>query len=303
MRFNAYQTRAALGITRTATADGRSIYLGGFGALPQGDALGPDHESNVTANTPCQKVEKGLFGGGSSWSAYCGCMYGETDRISQPTAERQGGAWNFATGSSRWACQTAAEWNLKPWSCEGIIATLVGSGGKADPLRHMSGTLTTGAKGAEYKRCAAQTVEKLQQFIPGIRSQLQALGLIAPDAGQDPGTGTTPIQDPSNYKNALMAMTDSELVSKPKDEFVVAEILYRSQNGCGAGRARQMAGTYAEDGRPACKVSRIDYIGGALPTLPPVVMPRKDEAKEGLPTGLLLGGAAVAVAAIFLLKK
>ena len=314
MRFSNYQTRAALGITRTGTTDGRTISLAHYGVIGAGDdpKVGY-HESNVTGGTQCPKDSSGK----APYSRYCACMYGEKDRISQPTPDRQGGAWNFALGSPRHACQTAAELNFAPWSCEGVILTLVGSAGKADPLRHLNGTLTTGPKGAEYKRCAEQTAEKLKQFVPGIRTTLQTMGLIAPDSVPGTGGGSTPITDPTAYKNRLMAMTDSELVAVPQDPYVIEEIGYRRANSCGAGRARQMAWSYAADGRPACKLSRIDYIGGGgLPSLPPgiiappgalppVITPDKKDkdAAEGMPTGLLLGGAAVAVAAFFLLKK
>jgi hypothetical protein len=188
MRMSNYGAMAALGITRVGGDDGvvRQISMAGFGGLPQGDAPNPDHESNVNPNTGCAKST----GGTAPYSTYCGCMYGDKDRISTDKKN----ADDFATGSPRWACQTAAQTVGKPWNCAGVITTWLLSGGKADPLRHMS----PAAKLAEYKRCTVQEWDRIKNVVepvlPGAKAALQAAGFLPPDEGTqpNPNTGSQP---------------------------------------------------------------------------------------------------------------
>lgn len=185
MRMGNYGAMAALGITRVGDNDTgivRQISMAGFGALPQGNDPGPDHESNYRPNFPCAKDMNVK----APWSTYCGCMYGDADRISSDKKSSD----DFATGSARWACQKTAEINLNPWTCEGILSTVTLSMGKADPLRHMD----TAAKLAEYRRCAEKVGRNAQPII----DLLKATGALPMNAGQ---TGAQPVTGGSSTPN------------------------------------------------------------------------------------------------------
>lgn len=194
MRMSNYGAMAALGITRVGDAQSgivRQISMAGFGVIGAGnDPRVGYHESNQTAGTQCPKDDSGP----APYSRYCGCMYGEKDRVSSDKKN----ADDFAWGSPRWACQSAAQTVGKPWNCGGVIVTWLLSGGQADPLRH----LATGPKLEEYKRCAQQEWERIKGIVepvlPGAKAALQAAGFLPPDdstapiSAQPAPTQTTP---------------------------------------------------------------------------------------------------------------
>ena len=307
MRMNNYGSLAALGITRVGDDKSgivRQISMAGFGVIGAGDNPAvPYHESNVTAGTQCAKDNTGT----APWSRYCGCMYGEADRISTDKK----GSGDFRTGSARWACQTAAEANLTPWNCEAVIFILLSTGGQADPLRHLSGTLTSGPKGAEYRRCAEKVVDTIEKFYSGARPALEAMGVLPRSSASQPVTGGA-IADPAAYTEHVKALSDATLATYASDPYVDAERAYRAANPCAVGYARNST-SYAADGRPTCKATRMIGVGPVRPTLPITIpiggsVPKDtggSDASGGksIPTGAIVGAAALAVAAVFFLKK
>jgi hypothetical protein len=82
MRFNSYQARMALGITRTATTDNRTISMAGFAAWSP-IVKSDDPESKKRADYKGYKwCDVGYFSNDALWNykeqgydAFCDCMY------------------------------------------------------------------------------------------------------------------------------------------------------------------------------------------------------------------------------------
>jgi hypothetical protein len=332
MRLSNYGA-AALGITRIGQENGRVLRtismagFGGFGAPPPGTR--GDFTTMAASNwlnEGCLRGTATLADGSrdpSPGSSFCQCMYGTADRIS--TVNKNSA--DFRTGSARWACQIAAEYNFPPWSDDSLLLQIIASGGKADPLK----SLPVPEKIAAY-RSMLQNVGEKELGIPGVASYklknaagiLEQAGIVPAGTFAAAGATINASRTPEEHAADMRAKADTDLylmvgqrapdpATDPNGALryaaAVEENNFRAQNPCPVGVRSPQYGI-DENGRAKCGGRRFTGVRpGVIPSpFTPAQLKQMEDAlnppkQSAMPTGLLVGGAVAVVAALFLLKK
>lgn len=334
--YGTFSDYAALGITRRGTDDGRvinTISMAGYGYRGFAGAATDTSKIPNAPDIPGRKggqCDKAYYkaekaAGRAGWSSYCECMF--------PEGEARNACYDTIRGRACWGapnnwcvggpanCNGKGYWcggEKDPMTCDGKLDMLIYSLGKANPFENneelffcaraagrwaIEGlkalNINVPAEGAappppaEQKKQASVSLDAAAADARGqsdedLRKQLDVFRGVVPDPNSNP--------DGAIFYAAY-----------------VAEFNFRAQNLCPGLGYRDYRFGIGSDGRPNCGGSR-RRAGGPITLIKPPFDQKQleDLTKRNTPgggggagpnTALIAGGIAVAVAAIFLLKK